>query len=172
MARKILTGDKELERTLKRLEDKVADRVAKSALGSGLTVMAKAIKQSAPVGNTGALKASVGKRNLRNRRKNIHEAKVGINVGKVSKKQKAEGTARAPHSHLVGLGTGPRTRKALGGKFAFIRNPTAQQLSAGSMPKNPFVKEAVRSAMGSVSVKMKSQAAKTLSREAARAARK
>jgi len=173
MARKFLTGDKELEAMLKSLADKAADKIAKSALGAGLTVIRKAIKKAAPVGPTGNLKASIGKRLEKGKRGGVMTAKAGINVGKKTKKEKTTGImARAPHAHLVALGTQRRSRKTLGGKFATIVNPTPEQLATGTMPANPFVKQAAESAMGAASIAMRKQAAKALAREAAKAKRK
>lgn len=173
MARKILTGDKELERTLKTLADKAADRVAKGTLGAGLTVIAREMKRDAPVGKTGHLKSEIGKRNERNKRKGLYEAKAGIGVGKRKKPKSQKGQtqriAGAPHGHLVGLGTKPRTRKKLGGRFAYIKNPTSQQLSTGTMPANPFVKRAYHAARSSAETAMQKRAAKALAREAAKA---
>ena len=173
MARKILTGDKELEATLKELADKAADRVAKSALGAGLNVIRRAIKKAAPVGPTGNLKASIGKRLEKGKRGRAFTAKAGINVGRKTKKEKTTGImARAPHAHLVALGTQRRSRKTLGGKFANIVNPTSEQLSTGTMPANPFVKQAAASAQGAAAIAMRKQAAKALAREAAKAAKR
>lgn len=168
MARMILTGDKALEKTLKKLADKSADRVARSVLGAGLTVINKAQRAAAPVGPTGNLKANIGKRNERNKRKGVFEAKTGVGVGK-QKRLRAKGIASAPHGHLVALGTKPRYRKTIGGKFGFIKNPTREQLSTGTMPKNDFIKRSYQSARGAAQSKMKRQAEKALAREAAKA---
>ena len=171
MARKILTGDKELEATLKKLADKSADRVARSVLGAGLTVIAKAMRNAAPVGKTGSVKASIGKRNQRNKRKGLFEAKAGVNVGK-KKKQLSTAIATAPHGHLVALGTKPRFRKSIGGRFGYIKNPSQQQLSTGTMPSNPFIKQAYESARGNAAAAMKKRAEKALAREAIKAAKR
>lgn len=157
MARKFLTGVKELEATLRHLADKEADRISKAAINAGLTVVAKAEKRAAPVGKTGALKASIGKRLERKKRSGLVVAKAGINVGKQSKKQTTK--VRAPHSHLVGLGTGPRFRKTKDGR----------QVSTGSMPANPFIRVAAASSRGAVLAAMSKNAAKSLARAAAKA---
>jgi hypothetical protein len=170
MARKFLTGDKELEATLRKLADKEADKIARSALGAGLTALAKAEKKAAPVGKTGAVKASIGKRLERKKRSGVIVAKAGINVGKQTKKKQR--TGRAPHSHLVALGTKQRTRKTIGGKFSYITKPTEKQLNTGVMPKNDFIKRAATGATGSVMSAMHKQATKSLARAAAKAAKK
>ena len=168
MARKILTGDKELERTLRKLADKAADRVARNTLGAGVTVINKAQRQAAPVGPTGNAKADIGKRNERNERSGVFEAKTGVGVGKKATKLR-KGIVNAPHGHLIALGTKPRTRKTIGGKFSYLKKPTQQQLSTGTMPSNPFIKRAYESSRAAAQSKMKTAATKSLAREAIKA---
>ncbi len=173
MARKYLTGDKGLEATLAKLAGKEADRIAKSALGAGLTVIAKAQRKAAPVGKTGAVKASIGKRLESGKRGNSFTAKAGINVGKQSKKPKLTGmNINAPHSHLVALGTAQRSRKTIGGKFSYITKPTEQQLSTGIMPSNPFIKVAYEAANGNAAEAMRKRAEKALAKAALKAAKR
>lgn len=168
MARTILTGDKEIEATLTKLADKAADRVARNALGAGLTVVAKAMKQAAPVGKTGSVKASIGKRNEKKKRSGVMEAKAGVNVGK---KTKIKGKF-APHAHLVALGTKPRQRKRIGGRFSYLTNPTPQQLSTGTMPANSFVRMAYESSRSAARTAMTVAAKRSLGREVAKARKK
>ena len=166
MARQIITGVPELEAVLSKLADKAADRVARSAIGGGLTIAAKRIKQAAPKGKTGAIRKSIKSRFKRAQGGRAPSAKIGINVGK--QKKTAEGFAKrikAPHSHLVALGTKPRKRKRIGGKFAFLREPTDQQLSTGAMPANPFLKQAFEAARPETMQRMRERAAKALARE-------
>ncbi len=167
MARKFLTGDDLIEKALGRLaSDKVADRFAKSCLNAGLTVVAKSIKKAAPQGASGQLKASIGKRLERNKKNGIVTAKTGVNVGK-QKKGKERNVA--PHSHLVALGTRARTRKSIGGRFSYLKNPTEQQLSSGTMPANHFVKTAYNSARSAMTAAMQKRAMKKLADEAVKA---
>jgi HK97 gp10 family phage protein len=166
MARKIITGLPELEKTLKNLADKTADKIARSALRAGVVVVAKAEKAAAPVGKTGQLKASIGSR-VGKGRSGIFQAKAGVNVGKRTKAKQAKGPM-APHAHLAALGTQPRLRKRLGGRFSNIKNPTPQQLSTGSGPANPFIRNAYNSARSRAMDAMSKQAAKTLARELAK----
>lgn len=157
MARKWLTGDVELEATLKALgNDKAADRVARSALGAALTATRNAIAKDAPVGPTGNLKRSIGKRFEKGKKTKYRVvSKAGVNVGK----NKKDGTnKRAPHGHLVALGTEDRTHKS--GK------------SVGRMTPNPFVRTAVQASLGAVREKMRTQAAKALERERLKALKK
>lgn len=164
MARAFLTGDKQLEATLKRLADKEADKISRSALGAGLAKVQSAIRKAAPEGETGQLKAAIGKRLEKGKRGGRITAKTGINVGKnIVKKGKF-----APHAHLVALGTKARTRQAIGGKFGFISKPTEQQLSTGTMPSNPFVKQAAQSSRSTAIAAMRKRAAKALAKAAAK----
>lgn len=162
MARKFITGDEELESALKSLADKTADKIAKAAVGAGLNVLVKAMRKEAPVGATGAVKKSIGKRFERNKKTGIITAKAGVNVGKRTLKKIGR---EAPHSHLVILGTKRRQRQSIGGRFGFIRNPTAQQLSTGSGPENPFVRRATEGSTGSVRRAMHEKAKNALIRD-------
>ena len=170
MVRQYVTGIPELEATLSKLADKSADRVARSAIGGGLTIAAKRIRQAAPKGKTGALKKSIRSRFIKQSGSRPTTAKVGVNVGK--QKKTAEGLVKrikAPHAHLVALGTKRRKRKKLGGKFAFIKQPSSQQLSTGTMPENPFLRKAFEAARPETMQRMRDRAAKALEREAAKA---
>lgn len=166
MGRKYLTGDNEIEKALLNLATKAADRIGKSALGAGLVVVNKAIKKAAPKGKTGQLKDSIGRRLERNKKTGLITAKTGVNVGK---QKKGKEKKVAPHSHLVALGTRPRKRKSLGGKFAYIKHPSEQQLSTGEMPSNEFVKEAYAQSRTAATAAMRQRAAKKLITEAAKA---
>jgi len=178
MARKFLTGDEELERMLKHLADRTADRIARSALGAGISAIAKDLRKAAPKGPTGNLKASIGRRMDKPRGKNAASAKAGLNVGKQTAKKQAQiklrsgGRVMAPHAHLVSLGTKQRTRTRLGGRYASIAEPTGQQLSTGTMPANDFVRRTVTANMSKFVAAMRKQAASRLESEAAKARRK
>ena len=164
MARRYITGEADLEATLKKLSDRTADKVARSALRAGLTVIARAMRKAAPRGPTGNLRKAIGSRLVRSRKTGVVTAKAGINVGKNRK-------GRAPHGHLVALGTKPRTRKRIGGKFAFITSPAPEQLRTGTMPANDFARRSSTSAQASMRMAMKNKAAKVLEKEAAKASK-
>jgi len=155
----VLTGVPELDKKLSVLQQTAGNRVARSSLGAGLRVGKKAIQSKAP----GTVKKTIGVR-MGKARNGKFEAKVGINVGKDGKKK-----FKAPHAHLVALGTQVRTRKVIGGKFSYLTNPTADQLSTGRMPANPFVKESFASARGEMSAAMKAAFDRSLAREIAKA---
>lgn len=143
-ARIYTTGNRQVERMLRGMQNKDADRISKTCLRAGMGEYRKEIRKAAPVGATKELRASIGARLERNKKTNVVSAKVGINVGKRTKRviAKRGKVHRAPHGHLVALGTKPRRRKRIGGKFASITNPTDQQLRTGQMTPNKFVSEA------------------------------
>lgn len=142
-ARLIMTGDKQVERMLRGMQTKDADRISKKCVRAQLNEGVKEVRKGAPRGKTKELSKSIGSRLEASRKKNTVTAKFGINVGKRSKKSVATRgkTHRAPHGHLVALGTKDRKRKRIGGKFAHITNPTNEQLRTGRMTPNKFVSE-------------------------------
>lgn len=165
MARSILTGVPEIEATLKALSDKVGDKIARGALRAGISVIAREMRKTAPVGATGQLKRSIGTK-VGKSSKGVFVAKAGINVGKKTRKK----GRFAPHGHLVALGTVKRHREKIGGTYGWIKplNPTPEQLTTGVMPSNPFVKTAYQATRSRAMSVMNKQAAKSLAREAAK----
>lgn len=129
-----ITGVKKVDRRLKRLALKDAKRIGRAAINKGMTPVVKEIRKATPKGPTGTLKKAVGKRNKKNRRTGIQEAKVGYNVGLKHRKAKPgakrKPKKRAPHAHLFGIGTKSRSWKS--GK------------STGRMPGNKAVGKAYR----------------------------
>lgn len=168
MARQYISGIKELEETLKTLSTKGADAVAKAALGGELYVLKRNIKKAAPVGPTGNLAASVHSRFERSRRTGHVTAKAGPNVGKRTQRKRIHG----PHAHLVALGTKPRTRKRIGGKFAYLRHANEGQRSTGTMPRNRFVRDAANRSAAEMHAAAVRRAEKALAREAVKAAKR
>ena len=142
----ILTGDKKLDKKLGRLARRGANRVARRGLGKALTVLARAMRAEAP---NKTMKASIGKRNKKNRRKGIHEAKVGPNVG-----NKGKGEKRTPHAHLFILGTKERFTKT--------------GASRGAMPQNDFVRRAAEKSRESAAAAMKAEIRKQIKIEASK----
>lgn len=156
MGRAVITGDRQLERALSRLADKSADRVASAAIRGGLRAIVLAAKKDAPVGPTGNLRKSIRSRFERSRYTGKLSAKAGLNVGKRAKLEDGSRIgARAPHAHLVALGTKQRAHKS--GK------------STGTMPANPFMRLAVASSISAQKALMKQRAAKALDRESRKA---
>ena len=170
MTRQAITGVPELEAALKGLSDRTADKVSRSAISAGLTLMRREIRKAAPKGPTGNLKKSIGKKFLKGKRGRAILAKAGVNVGK--RKKGDDGGPLAPHAHLVALGTEQRTRKRLGGKFAYIRRPTKAQLSTGVMPSNDFVSVGAMKAKAKLVPVMFKAAERALKREVAKQKKK
>lgn len=82
-----------------RYGNSIERRLARSALGAGLTEMAKIIRQRSP--KRTRLRKSVGSKQGKNRyRGGEYQAKAGLNVGR------KKGTA--PHAHFFTLGTAKR----------------------------------------------------------------
>jgi hypothetical protein len=168
-----LTGVKEIDQAIRKLSSKEGDKVAKAAISGGLAELAKSIKKEAPKGATGTLRKSIGKRFERQKGQKLVTAKAGVNVGKQKKTAESmNGKPRAPHSHLVALGTQPRTRKKIGGKWSYITDPTDKQLSTGVMPSNPFVRLGTSKAQSKILGKMTKNAAKAMERQALKARKK
>ena len=131
-----VTGVKTVDRRLKRLALKDAKRIGRQAINKGMTPIVKQLRKETPKGPTGNLRKAVGKRNKKNRETGVQEAKVGYNVGLKHRKTKPgakrKARRRAPHAHLVALGTKKRFWKS--GK------------STGKMPANKAVARAYRAA--------------------------
>ena len=126
------TGQYEVFRRLKHLATKDAKRIGRQAINKGMTPIAQALRKETPKGPTGTLKRSVGKKNKKNRKTGIQEAKVGYNVGKKPFRvgRGKVSRTRAPHAHLFAMGTKNRSWKS--GK------------STGHMPGNHAVHRAYR----------------------------
>ena len=125
-----LTGRPFLNAKLKRLDIKTRKKYTRSALSQGGTVIVKAIKRAAPVGKTRNLKKAIGKSLKKAQQdpsgEHFQGLRAGMNVAKKLPNQ-------APHGHLNVLGT--KRRKTKSGK------------STGKMPKNDFIRRAVRSSL-------------------------
>lgn len=147
-----ITGVKEVDAMLKGLSGKAAERISSAALSGGTTVLRREMRKAAPVGKTGKLKKSIGSRNEKDKRTGVRSAKAGINVGRQRKT-----TIRAPHGHLVALGTNDRY--------------TDQGFSRGAMPKNDFIRDATAKAQGQLHPAMIARAKKALARELEKAKR-
>lgn len=147
-----IEGDKELQSILDELSGKVAERVASAAMSGGLIVLRREMKKQAPVGKTGLLKKSIGSRNEKNKRTGIRTAKAGINVGRTR-----QTTTRAPHGHLVALGTTERETKT--------------GANRGSVTGNSFIRQAQSAAKGQLQAAMVARAKKALAKEVQKAAK-
>jgi hypothetical protein len=160
-----LTGYEEVMSSLQTLESpKIRDRIIKAGLGSGLNRIRTAIRKEAPKGVHGGIKAAIGRQVKRGKQPGVWFAKAGVNVG-----VKKGGAKRAPHGHLVALGTEPRFREHIGGKFAYL-DKAAQagrpwMLSTGTMPENDFVGRGYEKSIGKAISSLRNRVAKKLAAE-------
>lgn len=169
MTRRFVTGDKQIEAMLRGLADKSADKVARAALQGGTSLAAKKIRAAAPKGKTGLLRKSIRGVVKRAKKGRPQVAKVGVNVGAKREPKTAQAKRkRAPHSHLVLLGTQARKRRRIGGRYAVIRNPSEAQLRTGRMPANPFLRRTFEASQPDIRKQMKTRAQRALTREVQR----
>ena len=157
----VITGVKELDAKLKRLSTKTAKKAARAGLGAGLTVLAKKMRQMAPKATTPghsnrSIKASIGKRQKKDKVTGITSAVAGIDVGKKKSKQ-------VPQAHLLALGTVVRTRKSVGGKFKGSENK-----GTGKVIGNDFIKRASDAARSEAVSAILAKANEVIQREAAK----
>lgn len=108
-----ITGDRLLKATLEQLSTRETRRAARKALTSGTSVLTRALKAAVPAAKTPghssrSLQQSIRGRQKRNKRSGIVEAKVGIGVGRRKYSEAKGNLQRAPHLHLIALGTGER----------------------------------------------------------------
>ena len=142
-----LTGFGPMMSRLEQLSSpRIRDRIIKAGLGAGLNRIRTAIRKEAPKGKLGSIKAAIGRQIKKGKQGGVWFAKAGVNVG-----LKKGGPKRAPHGHLVALGTEERFRKHIGGKFKYLDDAAQKNqelLSTGSMPANDFVGRGYNKAIG------------------------
>ena len=158
------TGFEPMMKNLQQLESpKIRDRIIKEGLGSGLNRLRTAIRKEAPKGPTGILRGAIGRQVKKGKQGGVWFAKVGVNVG-----VKRASARRAPHGHLVALGTKQRSRRHIGGRFSFL-DAAAQKhplmLSTGKMPENDFVGRGYNKAIGKAMATLEKRIAKKLASE-------
>lgn len=116
---KSITGVRELDRRLRRLDDKVARRLASAAVRSGLRLLVKEIKSGLPTELKEA-KTAVGWRFKKSTTRDGKDAKVGFGVGKRSSEAKRSGRNSGgigitkQNVHWFVLGTPSRTQETTG----------------------------------------------------------
>lgn len=136
----VIQGADELDRRLKRLGRKDRSTAMRRARAKSLTVIRKGIVAEVPVATTPghsakSIKRSIGTRNKKSKRSGEQESKAGVKVGKKRK-------SVAPHAHLIALGTKPRVRKSIGGKFAYLERGLfggPKSRSTGAVRPDDFV---------------------------------
>lgn len=141
-----IKGDKALEKKLADLDAKVQKKIARSALNKSMTVIQRGIKAAVP-SHMKSIRQSIGKRNKKNRRKGVSEAKVGVNVAKKGEKQ-------VPHAHLIAGGTKDRYTKA--GKYT------------GKIIATPFVERGYKASESAAIEKLKQATLEGIEKEAKR----
>jgi HK97 gp10 family phage protein len=110
------------------MPDRMQRKAINRALKPAAAILRKQAKSMAPVGATGRLKRSIRVRALRG-------MPPAISVHPTYK--------IAPHKHLVHEGTKERTRKSIGGKFAYLGPNTSEATrSTGKIEGNPFFTDA------------------------------
>lgn len=152
----IVTGIPELDKELDRLDRKVRNKVARSALAKGASIGAKAVKKEIP-SLLKSVKRSIGT--------SVKKGKEGITIAKFGTvgKRKASFKRSKGHSGGVGIskknahwffmGTTSRTQKKTG-------RPT------GAMPSNDAVRAGARKAMPAIKAGITSKAKERLLKEA------
>lgn len=121
-----LTGDKALDRKLKRLGDKVAKRVSAQGVRAALRVIAKGIKSEIPASQKSARKA-IGTRFMQSKKNGVTAVVGGSKFttdkieGGVTKAKASHGKGKKPgvgisknNIHWILLGTGQRTQNTTG----------------------------------------------------------
>jgi len=130
-----LVGRKLLDAKLALLPHKVRRQAVLKPLRPAGPILKKNVKALAPQGQTGNLKRSIRVRTLRGQ-------PPAVSVHPTYK--------IAPHKHLVHEGTTTRFRTRIGGRFAYVRNPTPAQLSTGRAKPNPFFTRAWKAVQSQV----------------------
>lgn len=166
MPRAAITGVKELDDRLARIsDDRQAKKLGRRAVLKPLRMIAASIKTEVPPATTPGhtnqrIRASIGQRFGKNRRKGIVEAKAGVSVGKRRpriQKKDIEVERIAPHSHLLALGTvdrytGARTYRVKFGKRT--RTTGKPRRFRGRLRPNDFVARGTERVAGEVPAAM------------------
>lgn len=136
---RVLTGDKALDRRLKSLERKAANRAARAGLWKGARLAARLIKKEVPAKQK-SVRRSIGS-SVKKDRSKVTKAKAGAAVGRARKTSIAKAKSRdasrsgvgisAQNIHWFIMGTDNRTQNTTG-------------RSTGSMPPHPMVKNAMQ----------------------------
>lgn len=123
-----ITGDKKIDRKLKRLKTSSQRKIGRAMTGAMQTELLRGIRSVVPPKQK-SLKKTLGRRNKRNKKTGVYEAKVGFGVGKQAKSKKN----RDPRKPGVGI-TKSNVHWFILGTVQRIRSTGA---STGEMPKSP-----------------------------------
>lgn len=179
-----ITGDKELDKNLRRLGGKSANKVSAAAIRAGMRIIQKGIKSEIP-SHMKESRKSIGSRFKRNTRKGdgIVMAKVGAAVGmKKTKQEAAAERAKATHSQGKGArgkrpGVGISANNIfwllMGTKERFhdpVVTATGKKLGAstGVMPKLGAVRRGYAKTKDAATKKIIENLRKGIAREAAK----
>ncbi len=142
-----LIGARELQRAFKTLEKKVQRSVGRKGITAGSTPLMKRIRALAPVGPTGNLKKSIGRK---------YKRFGGVDVVIVGPRIKT-GEASGQHAYIVEYGTKERF--------------TESGASRGVMPARPFMRPAFAQTKGASVRKGEAAIKKAVDMETVKAAR-
>lgn len=111
-----VTGSKDLDRIFKHLATSGQKKIGRSILNGMLTEISRGVRNAVPP-KLQSVKRTIGRVNKKNKRKNVHEAKVGFGVGK-QRKSKKQRDPKKPgvgiskqNVHWLILGTKERRQK-------------------------------------------------------------
>lgn len=142
-----LTGERELQRAFKTLEKKAKRSIGRKGIVAGSTPMMKRVRALAPVGETGNLKKSIGRKLKRF---------GGVDVAIIGPRIKL-GEASGQHAYIVEYGTKERFTK--------------KGASRGVMPARPFMRPAFAQMKRVSARKAETAIRKAVEMEAQKAAR-
>lgn len=161
-AGRIVTGVKELDRKLKKVETKLANKAARAGLLKGVRLGAKLAKKEVP-SKLKSVKKSIGssvKKSKGGESKGITQAKFGVSVGKKSKAKPAKRSSHggvgitSDNVHWFVLGTANRE--------------TSSGKSTGRMPANDIIQKAFKSGKSKIRKAVVSKATEVLKKELAK----
>ena len=167
----ILTGDKKLDRKLKRLSERSARKVSAAGIRAGLRVIVKGIKSEIP-GHMKESRKGIGSRFKRNTRKGdgLIMAKAGAKVGINKARQEAAAKkVEATHGKGKKPGVGISSQNIgwlLKGTGARRHDKTGK--STGAMPALGAVRRGFAKSKASAFQKIKQNIRKGIQREAAK----
>lgn len=162
MAERIVTGHKQVDRALKRLERKSANRAARAGLNKGVRLGAKLTKAKVP-SKLKTVRAAIG-HSVKKDKRGITQAKFGAAVGKSRRKKPPKRST----SGGVGIGRanlhwwiqGTTTRRHKSGR------------NTGKMPENQIIRQTVRSGKTQIMNAIIEGATKAINRELEKLRRK
>jgi len=152
-----LTGDKKLDRALKEIGGKIAEKAVASGVRAGLGEMRKAMRAATP--NSSA-KKTIAARFKRKKKFGRVEAKVGAGVGKHNQ-------SHAPTGGGVGI-----SKRNAHWYFMGTTNRQTRRRSTGVMPKEDGVRIGAAVSGASAMLKLQNKTRQVIEKEAAKVGRK